>query len=195
MYNLYIMAKLIVGLGNPGLEYESTRHNVGFLIIDQFAKNNNIEINKEKFGGLFIKTHINGEEVFLAKPLTFMNLSGQFVNEIMNYYKIDIEDLLVVYDDKDIINRKYKLKSNGSSGGHNGIKNIISHLGTDQFKRLKIGVGQETRIENIKDYVLKKFSKKEIKSLETNYDKYNSIMEKFLTMDFIKLQEKYNGNK
>jgi PTH1 family peptidyl-tRNA hydrolase len=188
------MAKLIIGLGNPGLEYEATRHNVGFLVIDEYAKKNGVEITKEKFGGVYTKLNINGEDVYLGKPLTFMNLSGQFIYEISNYFKIDIKDILIIHDEKDISNAFFKLKSNGSAAGHNGVSNIISQLKTEEFNRLRIGIGTEKKIEDIKNFVLNNFSKKELEQLKSTYNTYIGIIDDFIKMDdFKKLQSKYNG--
>ena len=125
--------KLIVGLGNPGREYENTRHNVGFMTIDNYANNNNITIDKQKFDGLFVKTNIKGIDIILLKPLKYMNLSGEVVKKFVDFYKINIEDILIINDDLDMQLGKIKLKSKGSSGGHNGLKNIENHLNTQEW--------------------------------------------------------------
>lgn len=184
--------KLIVGLGNPGREYENTRHNVGFHFIDLLAKNyfpgNNF---KEKFNGLYIKDTHNGEDLILLKPLSYMNLSGEVVIKFVNYFKIKPEDILVVHDDLDMPVGKLKLKENGSSGGHNGIKNIILNLHTENYKRLKVGISKDINIE-VKDYVLGKFSledKDKLKKLETII---NSLFEDYFKLPFNDLMSKYN---
>ena len=124
--------KLIVGLGNPGKEYENTRHNIGFIFIDNYAKSKNIDINTEKFNGLYTKTTINNEQVILLKPLSYMNLSGEVVKKYVDYFKININDILVINDDLDMDLGRIRLRLSGSSGGHNGLKNIALNLNTDK---------------------------------------------------------------
>ncbi len=182
--------KLIVGLGNPGNEYNNTRHNIGFYYLDLFAKKYNLTF-KEKFNGLYSKTIINNEDVILLKPLTYMNLSGECVIKFVNYFKIDSNDILVIHDDLDIEIGLIKLKQNGSSGGHNGIKNIILNLETENFKRLKIGISKNN-LYDTKDYVLGKFSKEEleiIKSLEPNI---LNILDDYFKIPFNDLMSRYN---
>lgn len=144
--------KLIIGLGNPGKEYEHTRHNVGFDTIDLFADSLGTSIEREGFKGLYEKTKYFDEVVYLLKPQTFMNLSGESVRAIMDYFKIDVEDIIVIHDDMDFEPGNIKLKTSGSSAGHNGIKSIISNVGTQDFKRIRIGIGKPTF--NSVDYVL-----------------------------------------
>ena len=136
--------KLIVGLGNPGKEYENTRHNIGFMVIDNYLKN---EKFKTKFNGMYLKKVINNEEVIFLKPLSYMNLSGEVVKKYVNYFKINLSDLLIISDDLDMPCFKIKLKYKGSSGGHNGLKNIIQNINTEEFKRLKIGISNNLNIE------------------------------------------------
>lgn len=183
--------KLIVGLGNPGIEYHNTRHNIGYMVIDSYAKKHNISIEKKKFNSLYQKTKINDVDVLLVKPETFMNLSGEAVKDFVNYFKIDIEDILIIYDDLDLEVGKIRLRDKGSSGGHNGIKNIISLLGTEQFKRLKIGISNNKLIDT-KDYVLGKFNNDEKEILETSIKITNSIIDDFLKLPFDRLTNKYN---
>ncbi len=153
---------LIVGLGNPGQEYDNTRHNIGFYLIDQYLAKNNLTLNNEKFKGAYGKFNINNEEVIIAKPLTYMNLSGEFIRDIIKFYKIDLNNVLVVYDDMDLPLGKLRLKDNGSAGGHNGIKSIIQCLGTQNFKRIKFGIDKPTnKSYSIVDYVLGKFDSNE----------------------------------
>lgn len=155
------MAKLIVGLGNPGEEYKNTRHNVGFKVLDSFSKKMNVSFDKDQFNGLFAVLMLNGEKIVIAKPQTFMNLSGQFVSKFMQYYNVNIEDLIVIYDDVDTNLGEIKLRTSGSSGGQNGVKNIIELLGTENFKRIKIGIGPKNTKMNLANFVLAKFSKDE----------------------------------
>ena len=185
--------KLIVGLGNPGREYENTRHNVGFMIIDNFANNNNITIDKQKFDGLFVKTNIKGIDIILLKPLKYMNLSGEVVKKFVDFYKINIEDILIINDDLDMQLGKIKLKSKGSSGGHNGLKNIENHLNTQEYKRLKIGISNNKNIDT-KDYVLSKFNIEDLKIIQTTIDNTINILNDFLELPFDTLMSKYNHN-
>ncbi|MDD7619366.1 MAG: aminoacyl-tRNA hydrolase [Bacillales bacterium] len=138
--------KLIVGLGNPGKQYEKTRHNMGFLVLDSLAEFLRVDIDKEGFKGLYaiVKNEVLPEPVILLKPQTFMNLSGESVQPLMAYYKISPEDLIVVYDDMAIPEGKIRLRPFGSSGSHNGMKSIIARLGTDRFKRIRVGIGEPT---------------------------------------------------
>lgn len=147
--------KIIVGLGNPGKQYESTRHNLGFLVIDELTKRLGVELDKEKFNGVYTMVGTGDDRFIIAKPMTFMNLSGDFVRDIMSFYKIELEDLIVFTDDKDMELGKLKLRSSGSSGGQNGIKDIINKLGTENFTRAKLGIGSHPQIQT-KDYVLGK---------------------------------------
>lgn len=151
--------KLIVGLGNPGSKYEKTRHNIGFEVINYLQKDLGITNEKEKFQGLISEKNIDGEKVLFLKPQTFMNLSGNSIIEVINFYKLNPKtDLVVIYDDMDLPVGKLRVKEKGSSGGHNGIKSIISHLG-DEFLRIKCGIGKPK--DNTIDFVLGQFSKSE----------------------------------
>ena len=151
--------KLIVGLGNPGREYVKSRHNIGFETVDKFADSLGTTIEKEGFKGLFVKTKYMGEDLILLKPQTFMNLSGESVLDVVQFYKIDTKDVFVIYDDMDFAPGVMKMKENGSSAGHNGIKSIISCLGTDKSVHVRIGTGTPT-YDTI-DYVLGKPSKED----------------------------------
>ncbi len=168
--------KLIVGLGNPGKEYENTRHNVGFMVLDQYINNNDWQ---QKFNGLYQIVNIEGEKVIFLKPTTFMNLSGLSVVQVSKYYDISPTDILVIQDDMDIEFGRYKLKKNSSSGGHNGIKSIISSLNTEAFGRLKIGISHDKNKDTI-SYVLGKFSKEELATLKEQYQVYNDIINSFI---------------
>ena len=185
--------KLIVGLGNPGREYENTRHNVGFMTIDNYANNNNITIDKQKFDGLFVKTNIKGIDIILLKPLKYMNLSGEVVKKFVDFYKINVEDILIINDDLDMQLGKIKLKSKGSSGGHNGLKNIENHLNTQEYKRLKIGISNNKNIDT-KDYVLSKFNIEDLKIIQTTINNTINILNDFLELPFDTLMSKYNHN-
>ena len=183
--------KMIVGLGNPGDEYKNTRHNIGYIFIDHFAQKYNAIIDKKKFNGLYTEVSINGEKVILVKPLSYMNLSGEVVSKFVNYYKIDLNDLLIINDDLDLPLGKIRLRESGSSGGHNGLKNIALHLGTEDFKRLKIGISND-RLMDTKDYVLGKFSKDDIEVLDNLKETVDNILDDFIEIDFERLMSKYN---
>ena len=183
--------KLIVGLGNPGKEYEKTRHNVGFNVVDAYLKDKNIDITKEKFDGLYADTNINGERIIFLKPQKYMNLSGEVVRKYVDYFKIDTSDILVIHDDLDQELGKIKLKQNSSSGGHNGIKNIEQCLNTKDYKRLKIGISNNKKLDT-KDYVLGKFTKEESDTLSESINISKQIIDDFLVLDFDKLMNKYN---
>lgn len=180
--------KLVVGLGNPGKEYENTRHNVGFMIVDQYIKSVDW---KNKFDGLYHVETINGEKVIFLKPQTFMNLSGNSVRKVVDFYHIEPNDILVIHDDLDLPFEKLRLKRNSSSGGHNGIKSIISSLGTDSFCRLKIGIDNGKK-ENTIDFVLSKFSKEELNYLEKNAKLYSDIIDSFLTKGLEQTMRHFN---
>ena len=183
--------KLIVGLGNPGKEYELTRHNIGYIFIDSFADTLGVKIEKKKYNGLYCETTINNEKVILLKPLSYMNLSGEVVKQYVSYFKIDTKDILIINDDLDLVTGKIRLRPSGSSGGHNGLKNIALHLGTEDFKRLKIGISNNKLIDT-KDYVLGKFNKEEIEIIDNLKDTINSLLNDYFLMSFDKLMCKYN---
>ena len=183
--------KLIVGLGNPGKEYEKTRHNIGFMAINNFLKENNLDLNKTKFNGKYTETNIKGEKVILLEPQKYMNLSGEVIRDFVKFYKIDIKDILIISDDLDMECGKIRLREKGSSGGHNGLKNIELHLNTNEYKRLKIGVGNNKMVET-KDYVLGKFSKDDFEKIENSIKLSKDIIEDFVDDDFISLMSKYN---
>lgn len=149
---------LIVGLGNPGKEYQNTRHNIGFDVIDVIARQENISVTEKKHKALIGKGIIAGRKVILAKPQTYMNLSGESVRSLLDYYKADeTEELLVVSDDISLPPGQLRIRKKGSAGGHNGLKNIIAHLGHDSFQRIKMGVGEKPEGYDLADYVLGRF--------------------------------------
>lgn len=153
--------KLIAGLGNPGSEYRHTRHNIGFEVIDYLAELLNIQMDQSKYNGLFGKGKVQGEDVVLVKPLTYMNLSGEAIRPLMRFYKVDIEDLIVVYDDLDLAVGKMRLRLRGSAGGHNGMKSIIYQLASQDFKRVRVGIGRPEGRQPVVDFVLRPFSDEE----------------------------------
>ena len=183
--------KLIVGLGNPGKEYKDTRHNIGFNAIDKIAEFLNITFDKKKFGGIYAETTYNDERVILLKPEKYMNLSGAVIGDIVSYFKIDIQDILIIYDDLDTPVGRYRLKPQGSSGGHNGIKNIEFNLGTNIYKRIKIGISKDEEYST-RDYVLGKFNKEEKVLIEKVLDDMVPIFKDYLELTFDNLMNKYN---
>lgn len=156
----------IIGLGNPGRNYVDTRHNVGFKTIDLLAHRNNIKINKIKFKSVYGEGSIDGEKVLLVKPQTYMNNSGIAVMELFNFYKIPIENIVIIVDDVDIEFGKIKIRKKGSAGTHNGLKSIIYHLQDENFPRLKIGIGKKRENQDLADFVLSKFTKEEQEEIE-----------------------------
>ena len=183
--------KLVVGLGNKGREYENTRHNMGFMVVDRYLQYKNITNKfKEKFNAMYIETTINNEKVIFIKPMTYMNNSGIAIRAFVDFYKLNSEDILVISDDLDLDLGKFRLRRNGSSGGHNGLKSIISHLGTDNFKRLRIGISNDK--DDVINYVLSKFSKKELNEIDTMFDTLVDVLDDYFVMDFTSLMSKYN---
>lgn len=151
--------KLIVGLGNPGSKYRSTKHNVGFIALDEIAFQEKVTFNKTQFEADIAEFFLNGEKVILAKPQTFMNESGRSVRPLMDYYNLSEEDLLVIYDDLDLPIGRIRLREKGSAGGHNGIKSLINHLGTKEFNRIKVGIDRPSKGQEVVAYVLSSFPK------------------------------------
>ena len=163
---------IIAGLGNPTLAYEGTRHNVGFDVIDALADQYNISVDGRKSRALIGKGIIEGQKAILVKPQTYMNLSGESVGALVDYYKVDEEtELIVIYDDVSLDVGQLRIRKKGSAGGLNGIKNIIAHLGTETFLRIKVGVGEKPKKYDLADYVLGHFSKAERKIMEEGYQK------------------------
>ena len=184
--------KMIVGLGNPGKEYELTRHNVGFMVIDYYTKVYHIDSFKEKFNGLYAKVYRNGEYFVLLRPLSYMNLSGTVIKRFASFYKIKPEDIFIIHDDMDLPVGKIKVKFKGSSGGHNGIKNIIENLKTEVFPRLKIGISKDENIDTM-NYVIGKFGNKDLNIIDKIIEFTPNIIDDFLDYDIEKVMSKYNG--
>ena len=185
--------KLIAALGNPGEKYSDTRHNTGFMVIDALAKKWGFEFMQEnKFKSLICKTFYNDEPIFIIKPQTFMNLSGEAVGAVMHFYKIELTDLLVVYDDISINLGKMRFRSSGSDGGHNGIKSIISHVNSDKFARLKVGIGPQPVNIPSEGFVLNDFSKEDRPLLEETVNRAAEAIECYLTDGMAKAQNLFN---
>ena len=183
---------LIVGLGNPEEEYSKTRHNMGFNTINKISQQYNIEVKQNKFQALYGSGMIEKEKVILLKPQTYMNLSGNSVKEVVDFYKIEKEKILVIYDDMDIEPGKIKIRKKGSAGGHNGIKNIIANLGTDVFPRIKIGVGEKPKKYDLADYVLGHFSKEDRELMEEGYDRADHAVGMILNGEIEAAMNQYN---
>ena len=184
---------LIVGLGNPGMEYEDTRHNIGFKVVDNIAKEYNIEINRQKFKGIYGEGFIDGKKVMLLKPTTYMNLSGESVREVVDFYNLENEEVLVIYDDISLETGSLRIREKGSAGGHNGIKSIIAHLGSDVFPRIKVGVGQPTG--DLVKHVLGRFSKEEIDVLNQSIEVSTKAAKEIIKTDAKTAMNQFNGFK
>ncbi|MCK8625139.1 aminoacyl-tRNA hydrolase [Apilactobacillus xinyiensis] len=184
--------KMIVGLGNIGPQYDGTRHNTGFSVVDDFAESNNISLSTIKMNAKIGSGIIDGEKVILVEPTTFMNESGRAVRPLMDFYKLDIEDLIVVYDDMDLPVGKIRLRSHGSAGGHNGIKSLIAHLQTDKFYRIKVGTDHPKR-QSVVDYVLGKFTDEQKPHFdEAKIQANKALLDWVNEVDFNKLENTYN---
>ena len=182
--------KLIVGLGNPGKEYEKTRHSMGFMALDAFADVMQVDIDKESFHGIYGRLRLEDEDWLLLKPLTFMNLSGQSVREIADYFKINVNDIVVIYDEMALPPGKIRLREKGSSGGHKGMQSIIDHFKNDQIKRIRIGIGEPTY--NVVDYVLGKPSPEDQKEIDQAIQKTVEALKMIVRQDFKHAMSKYN---
>ena len=183
--------KLIVGLGNPGKKYEGTRHNMGFMAIDLLSDQAQIDVDKEVFHGLMGRGKIYDEDVILFKPTTFMNLSGTAVQEVVHYFKIALEDIVVIYDDMAIPIGSIRLRKEGSSGGHKGMQNIIDCLSSDQIKRIRVGIGEPGEWNTI-DYVLSKPLKDDMPLIEEAIANAVRGVKEYLKSDFDRAMNKYN---
>ena len=189
-------AWLIVGLGNPGKEYEKTRHNCGFRAMDILADQLHCKIDKAKFQGLYGKTDYNGKKLFLLKPLTYMNLSGKSVLQLSAYFHIPPQRIIVLFDDISLVPGRLRIRSNGSAGGHNGIKSIISELGSQDFPRVKIGVGAKANEEqDLADWVLSNFSATEEKALASGLERAAQAALCIIDSGVPESANRYNGSK
>jgi PTH1 family peptidyl-tRNA hydrolase len=190
------MVRLVVGLGNPGKEYEKTRHNVGWMVLDELCERLGCSFSREKFEGLFTEYRAdNGRKVLLLKPLTFMNRSGESVGKFVRFYKLQPQEVLVVYDDLDLPLGKLRLRLRGSSGGHKGVLSVEHALGTKEFPRLRVGIGRPERKEEVVDYVLSPFKEEEIDIIEKAICKAVDCLEAILVSGEInnKIMNRCNG--
>lgn len=184
---------IIAGLGNPGKEYENTRHNAGFNVIDALAEKYNIGVSEKAHKALVGKGYIEGTKVILVKPQTYMNNSGESLREITDYYKVDPEnELIVIYDDISLNVGMLRIRDKGSAGGHNGIKSIISHLGTQTFLRIKVGVGDKIPEMDLADHVLGHFSKEDKEVMKGSFEKARDAVVMLLSGDVEKAMNVYN---
>ena len=188
--------KIIAGLGNPTREYEGTRHNIGFSVIDKLAEQYNISMTEKKHKAICGKGIIEGEKVVLLKPQTYMNLSGESIGEAVNYYKVDPEeDLIVIYDDIDLEPGKLRIRAKGSAGGHNGIKSIINQIGTQNFYRIKVGVGAKPKGWDLADYVLGRFPSEERNLVDEAIREAAKAVEVILDEGIEAAMNRYNAKK
>ena len=186
--------KLIVGLGNPEIKYAFTRHNMGFLAIDELlSRYGNLTLDNDKFNGIFTKTKIENEEVVIAKPMTYMNNSGDFVRPLANFYKIEPSDIIVIYDELALPIGKIRITKEGSAAGHNGIKSIIANLGTEKFIKVRIGIKEEKPFVSQIDFVLMKYTPEELKVQKENIDKAVDAVISILKNGVDKTMNDFNG--
>ncbi len=183
---------LIVGLGNPEKDYAGTRHNMGFDVINELAKEYNIKVEKSKFKGLYGAGTIEGEKVILLKPQTFMNLSGESLAEIINFYKISTKDIIIVYDDIDITTGSIRIRKSGSAGTHNGMKSVIAHLNTSDFYRVRVGIGSPNGKTDMIHYVIGTVSKEEREVLQEGILKAKEAIVEIIKNGIDKAMNKFN---
>lgn len=183
---------LVVGLGNPEEEYSNTRHNMGFNVINKIAEQYKIQVNKNKFQGLYENVLIEGKKVILIKPQTYMNLSGNCIQEFAKFYKIEKENIIVIYDDMDIDVGQIKIRKKGSAGGHNGMKSIIQMLGTEEFARIRIGIGRPKHTGDEINYVIGAIPKEEIPRLEAGVEKAKEAIIEILKKGIDSAMNKFN---
>ena len=187
--------KIIAGLGNPDKEYAGTRHNIGFDAVTAISDKTGIAVTEKRFKALIGKGTICGQKVILMKPLTYMNLSGEAIAEAMNYYKLEPKDVCVIYDDVNLDPGFIRVRERGSAGGHNGIKNIIMHLGSEEFPRIRIGVGEKPKEWDLKDYVLGHFGREDEPKIREALDDAVTAAELFLTDDMGTAMNTFNRKK
>lgn len=184
---------VVVGLGNPGKQYEKTRHNVGFDVIDIISKEFDIPVNKIKHKALVGEGRIGNNKVLLVKPQTYMNLSGETLIDIYNYYKVDLENIIVIYDDIDLDVGKIRIRKKGSAGTHNGMKSIIKCLGSGDFPRIRVGVSKPEKGQDLANFVLSRFKKEEEIDLQAGFEKAYKSVESIIIENIDIAMNKYNG--
>ncbi|CUH93814.1 MAG TPA: aminoacyl-tRNA hydrolase [Herbinix luporum] len=187
--------RIIIGLGNPTEKYQATRHNIGWDAITRIADDYNIALNQNKHKAICGTGYIEGEKVILAQPVTYMNLSGESVRQLVDYYKVSAQDIIVIYDDISLDVGQLRIRKKGSAGGHNGIKSIISHLGTDEFPRIKIGVGEKPKDWDLADYVLSRFKEDEEKIIREALKDSSDACRMIISDGMDAAMNKYNKKK
>lgn len=186
--------KIIIGLGNPGRQYEDTRHNAGFMVVDKFADKHGVDISKARFNALLGEVFVNGEKVVLVKPMTYMNNSGQAVGEVLNFYKPDLEDIIVVVDDIEIELGMLRIRAKNGKGTHNGLKSIFAHLKTDDYAKMKLGVGKFKRDMDLADFVLARPSKEDDEIIDNLIDRAVEALDEFTVSPIDIVMNKFNGS-
>ena len=186
---------IIAGLGNPDEKYQGTRHNVGFDVVDRLAEKYQIAVDTKKHRALIGKGVIEGQKVLLVKPQTYMNLSGESIRDIADFYKIPAENIIIIYDDISLDVGQLRIRKKGSAGGHNGIKNIIAHLGTQEFPRIKVGVGDKPPRMDLADYVLSRFSKEDREKMEQAFKDAAEAVEVMIAEGPDAAMNQFNGHK
>lgn len=184
--------KCIIGLGNPGRKYKDTRHNIGFIAIDELLERNNWKLDENKFNADYTVEHIQGEKILLVQPQTYMNLSGNAVKQLVDYYNIKLEDILVIYDDLDLPPGKIRLRQKGGHGGHNGIRSMIDQLGTKNFNRLRLGIGRPQGSMAVVDYVLGRFAKDQEEETKLSILLAADACELWLSKPFVEVMNEFN---
>ena len=184
--------KLIIGLGNPGKEYENTRHNMGFKVLNKLSKKYNIPITKSKFNGKYGTGIIENEKVILLEPQTYMNLSGEAIKPMLDFYKVDYSNLLVIYDDIDVEPGKVKIRTKGGPGTHNGMKSVVKEIGTEEFPRIRVGIGQPIIKLAMIDYVIGYVPEEELTILEEGIEKAEKAIEEILKHGINYAMNKFN---
>lgn len=186
--------KIIIGLGNPGRQYEDTRHNAGFMVVDKFAEKHGVDISKARFNALLGEVFVNGEKIVLVKPMTYMNNSGQAVGEVLNFYKPDLEDIIVVVDDIEIELGMLRIRAKNGKGTHNGLKSIFAHLKTDDYAKMKLGVGKFKRDMDLADFVLARPSKEDDEIIDDLIDRAVDALDEFTASPIDIVMNKFNGS-
>jgi PTH1 family peptidyl-tRNA hydrolase len=187
--------KLIVGLGNPGMEYVGTRHNVGFETIDRMCEQYNIALTHQKMKGVYGQGMIAGEKVLLVKPMTYMNNSGECVGALARFYKLEPTDIIVIYDDINLAVGHLRIRKKGSAGGHNGIKSLIAHLGSEEFPRIRIGVGENVGGKDLIQHVLGRFPEEQLEAMAEAMDDAVKAAELMVAGDVQQAMNRYNGKR
>lgn len=190
------LMKMIIGLGNPGPKYTNTKHNIGFITLDEWAYQNNTSFNKNKFDALYLEERVKGEKILFIKPMTYMNDSGRAVRPFMDYFDVDIDELVVVYDDMDMPVGRIRLRQKGSAGGHNGIKSLIQHIGTQEFNRIRVGVGRPPANMSVVQHVLSPFPEEEHGDVLFSVKESVKAIDDFISGDdFLSTMNKFNQRK